>query len=125
MSTAPGRARFAAQVSNHPDPALAVAEAVGDVAERVGIAPDLCVVFVSGPFIAAMDDLLDVVRTVLAPDRLLAVSAAGLLGGGREIEQGGSISLWAGRTGPVDPVRLRAMPGAPASAQISSLVALR
>lgn len=113
MSVAPGQARFAAQVSNHPDPAFAVAEAVGDVAERVGMAPDLCVVFVSGPFIAAMDDLLDVVRTVLAPTHLLAVSAAGLLGGGREIEQGGSLSLWAGRTGPVEPVRLRAMPGAP------------
>lgn len=113
MTTAPGQARFAAQVSSHPDPALAVAETVGDVAERIGMAPDLCVVFVSGPFISAMDDLLDVVRTVLAPDRLLAVSTAGLLGGGREIEIGGSIAIWAGRTGPVAPVRVRAMPGTP------------
>ncbi len=113
MAIEPGSARFGSAVSTHPDPALAVAEVVGEVADRIGPGPDLAVVFVSGPLIAAVDDILAVVRAALRPATLLAVSSAGVVGNWQEIDRGGAISLWAGHTGAVTPLRLQALPGTP------------
>lgn len=99
---------FAAAVSEHPLPTHAVGEVVGEVLEQIGSGPDLAVLFVTAPHVGAIDDIAEVVRTALAPGTLLAATAASLVGGAREIEEHAAVSLWAGRLGPVTPVRLEA-----------------
>lgn len=108
-----GTARFAAALSRHEDPAVAVGEVVGQVLEGTGPAPDLAVLFVSGAHVAALDDLVASCTGLLAPGTLIGVSAVGVLAGAEEVEQGAAVSLWAGRTGPVTPLRLETLPGQP------------
>ena len=109
------RGSFGAGLSTHPEPAVAAGEAIGTVVERVGTAPDLAVVFVSGTMIEQLDDLLDAVRTLLAPVTLLATTAVGILGGSEEVENGHGVVVWAGSLAePFDaaairPVRLTAV----------------
>ncbi len=90
------RGRFGAGLSTHPEPAVAAGESIGSVVEMVGTAPDLAVVFVSGSMLEHFDDVLDAVRTLLAPVVLVGVSAVGVLGGSEEVEQGHAVSVWAG-----------------------------
>jgi small ligand-binding sensory domain FIST len=104
------RRSFAAGLSVAVDPVIAIAEAVGSVLEQLdGEVPDLAVLFVAGDHIAVMDDLVNVVAETLRPGCLVAVSAVGVVGGGEEVEVGPAVSLWAGRTGAVAPVRLESL----------------
>lgn len=105
--------RYAAALSRHADPAMAVGEVVGQVLDRTGPAPDLAVLFACGSHVAAMSDLVSAVSALLAPGVLVGASAVGVLAGSEEVEDGPAISLWAGRTGPVTPLRLETLPGAP------------
>lgn len=101
--------RFAASMSIDADPGSAAGEVIGGVLEQLGgCAPDLAVLFISGPHIEHGDDLVDAVKATLSPGVTVAVSAAGVLGGAREAESGPGLSLWAGLTGEVQPVRLEA-----------------
>lgn len=110
--TDPSRGAFAAGLSTHPEPAVATGEAIGTVVERVGTAPDLAVVFASGAMVGHLDDVLDVVRTLLAPITLLAATGVGVLGGSEEVERGDCVVVWAGSlpapfgAGSIRPVRL-------------------
>ncbi len=90
------RGRFAVGLSTHPDPAVAVGESIGAVIESTGPTPDLAVVYVSGTMIDHLDDVLDAVRTVLAPVVLLGATAVGILGGSEEVESGHGLVVWAG-----------------------------
>lgn len=109
--TGPGVQRpFAAAMSVAADPALAAGEIIGSVLDQLaGSAPDLAVLFVSGPHVEHLGDLVSAVRATIEPVTLLAVSAVGVLGGAREAERGPGSSLWAGMTGPVRPVRMEAL----------------
>jgi small ligand-binding sensory domain FIST len=91
------------------DPGSAAGEVIGSVLEQLGgVPPDLAVLFVAGKHVEHLSDLMSAVHATLDPGVALAVSAAGVLGGAREAEHGPGLSLWAGVTGPVLPVRMEA-----------------
>jgi small ligand-binding sensory domain FIST len=101
---------FAAGLSQHPDAAAAVGEALGQVLEALpGAAdqpPDLALLFVTPPHLDALADMARTVRTTLRPGALLGCAAISVIGGGKEVEREPAVSLWAGRTGPVTPFHL-------------------
>jgi small ligand-binding sensory domain FIST len=97
---------FAAALSEHPNPAVAVGEVTGQVLDVLGTAgADLALLFVTGHHAAALADAGDVVRTLLHPATLLGVTAVSVLANGREVEETPAVSLWAGRFGAVHPLR--------------------
>jgi small ligand-binding sensory domain FIST len=98
--------RFAAALSEHPVPAHATGEVVGQVLEVLGAAPDLAVLFITAPHTGAVDDIAATVRAVLSPGALIGATAVSVLGGGREVEEQPAVSLWAARTMPIRGVRL-------------------
>jgi small ligand-binding sensory domain FIST len=97
---------FAAALSTHPEPATAAGEVIGHVLDRVGRHPDLAVVFVTPPHSGAIAEVAAAVRELLSPTVLLGCAAESVVGTGQEVERGPAISLWAGLTGPVAPLRL-------------------
>lgn len=100
---------FAAAMSLDADPGSAAGEVIGAVLEQLGgVAPDLAVLFIAGGHIEHGADLVSAVEATLHPGVTLAVSAIGVVGGAREAERGAGLSLWAGVTGPVRPVRMEA-----------------
>src|SRR5688500_18992684 len=96
---------FAAALSVHPDAATAVAEAAGQVLEALGPSPDLALLFVTAPHAGVVEEVAAVVRAVLQPATLLGATAVSVLANGTEIEDAAAVTLWAGRFGPVHPVR--------------------
>jgi small ligand-binding sensory domain FIST len=105
-------AAFAAALSEHPDAAAAVGEALGQVVERLGDGdpPDLAVLFVTARHQGRIAEVAAAVRAALRPGVLIGCGAETVVGASREVEGGPGLSLWAGRTGPVTPVRLSATP---------------
>jgi small ligand-binding sensory domain FIST len=99
--------RFAAAISEHPLATHATGEVVGEVLEAVGEAPDLAVLFVTTPHTELTAEIAGTVRTVLRPGALIGATASSVVGGPREVEDRPAISLWAGRVGPVAPVRMQ------------------
>lgn len=99
---------FAAALSQHPLATHAVGEVTGQVLDKVGEAPDLALLFVSAAHTGAMEDIAAAVRSILLPDVLVGCTAASVVGGAREVEEGPAISLWAGHMSSVTPVRLTA-----------------
>ena len=100
---------FTAALSEHPVPATAVGEVAGQVLEALGPEPDLAVVFVTPPHAGALEDAAAAIKEVLRPATLLGCAAVSVVGTGREVEQSPGVSLFAGRFGPVQPVRLTAV----------------
>ena len=100
--------RFWAAISEHPEPATAIGDAIGQVIDELGVEPDLAAIFVTAHFRDHLDDMASAVRTLLRPGVLFGVTAESIVGGAREVEERPGISLWAGRTGAVRPVRLDA-----------------
>ena len=96
----------AAALSEARDPSAAVGAVVEELLALVGPQPDLAVLFFSTHHIAAAEEIVAAVRRTLAPGTLLGVSSGMVAGGAREVEEGPALSLWAGRTGTVTPVRL-------------------
>ena len=88
---------FAAALSEHPVPSHAVGEAVGQVLEAIGPAPDLVVLFAGAPQTGAMEDVAAAVSELLQPRLLVGCTASTVVGGAREVEDGGAVALWAGR----------------------------
>ena len=76
----------AAAMSQHPLATHAVGEVVGEVLDQLGDRPDAAIVFVTGPFAGAMEDIASTIRALLRPGSLIGASAASVLGGGREVE---------------------------------------
>jgi len=105
--------RYAVALSQHPDAEVAVAEVVGQCLDRVGSAPDLAVLFTSGPHVASTPLVARAVRRLLHPGHLLGATAVATVAHRQEVEDGPSVVLWAGRTGPVHPIRLDAHPTEP------------
>ena len=106
--TGAGRA-FAAAMSQHPDPATATGEVVGQVIEalaHVGRPPDLALLFVTPPHVEATGEAATTVMRALTPGTLLGVTAVSVVGGSHEVERGPAVSLWAGHTGEVAPFHL-------------------
>ena len=97
---------FAAALSSHPVAATAVGEIVGQVLDRVGPEPDLAVLFATAPHTGALEDVVATVEALLRPHALVGCTAESVAGGSVEVEQAPALTLWAGRFGPVAPVRL-------------------
>jgi len=97
---------FGAAISEHPDAAAAVGEVVGAVVERVGLAPDMAVLFVSGHPVGGFDDIASAVHELLSPHTMIAATTGAAIGGDLEAEEGPAVSLWVGRVGPAEAVRL-------------------
>lgn len=119
--------RFAAALSEHPVTAHAVGEVAGHLLDAVGEAPDLVTVFVTPPHAGALEDVAAALETILRPGTLLGCAAVSVVGESREVEETPAVVAWAGRTGPVTPVRLDAatasLPPHPDDAQALLLVA--
>lgn len=101
---------FAAALSQHPVLATAVGEVAGEVLERLGPAPDLALLFVTPPHAGALEDAAAALGEILRPGTLLGCAAVSVVGTAKEVERQAAVSLWAGRFGPVAPVRLTAVP---------------
>jgi small ligand-binding sensory domain FIST len=87
-------------LSTLDDPLSAGMEAARDaVAGLQGADADLAVVFASGAHLSAPEAMLEGVHSVLAPRALIGCGAGGVLGGGRELESGTAVSLWAASFG--------------------------
>ena len=102
---------FTAALSEHPVAATAVGEVAGQVLDDLGAAPDLALVFVTPPHAGALEDVAAAIADILRPAALLGCAAVSVVGTGREVEHDAAVSLWAGRFGPVEPVRLTAVRG--------------
>lgn len=100
---------FTAALSQHPVPATAVGEVAGQVLERLGPAPDLAVLFVTPPHAGALEDAAAAIADIVRPGTLLGCAAVSVVGTAREVEREPAVSLWAGRFGAVQPVRLTAL----------------
>ncbi|MDA3038554.1 MAG: FIST C-terminal domain-containing protein [Actinomycetota bacterium] len=101
----------ASGMSRHPDPAVAVAEAVGWVLEDLEHRPTIAIVFVSGRMAAAFEPIITAANTLLSPSILLGVTSSGVLAGGEEAESGDAIAIWAGTIDGVRSFHLDTVPG--------------
>jgi small ligand-binding sensory domain FIST len=97
---------FAAALSSHPVAATAIGEIVGQVLDRVGPEPDLAVLFATAPHTGALEDVVATVEALLRPHAFVGCTAESVAGGSIEVERAAALTLWAGRFGPVAPVRL-------------------
>jgi small ligand-binding sensory domain FIST len=87
-------------VSTEHDPVAAGAAAARSAVSRLdGGAADLALVFASGSHLVAPEATLEGVNTVLAPKVLVGCGAGGVLGLGREVEQGTAVAVWAAALG--------------------------
>lgn len=102
---------FAAAASRHPEAAVATAEVIGAIEERLGGPPSLVVLFASGAMVEPLPEVVDAVQTLLNPDVLVGGTAVGVLAGGEEIEQGDALAAWAATGVRAQPVRLQGLPG--------------
>lgn len=90
--------RFAAALSIDGEAERAEAQVVEQVlAGLAGARPDLACVFVSHHYGPALEDLGPRLARALGAGALLGTSGGGVIGGGREIEEGPALALWAGR----------------------------
>jgi small ligand-binding sensory domain FIST len=90
----------------------AFAEAAGRAALGLGGAKaDLAVVFGGAPNLAHLDEGLRLVRERVRADAVIGCGAQGVVGGGRELEEGG-VAVWAASFpgARVEPFHLRAIP---------------
>jgi small ligand-binding sensory domain FIST len=87
-------------ISAEHDPLQAGAAAARSAAAGIGDLPaDLALVFASGSHLAAPEATLEGVHSVLAPRTLVGCGAGGVLGGGRELEDGTAVAVWAAAFG--------------------------
>jgi len=88
--------RVGTGLSDDLDPAAAAVVAARTAAQQLGGAePDLALVFASGAHLAEPEETLAAIHAELAPAVLVGCGAGGVLGGGRELEGGTGVSVWA------------------------------
>lgn len=94
--------RYAVALSEHTDPRVAVAEAIGQILDRIGTAPDLAALFVSGSHVSSVRAIAKTVRQGLEPGSLIGSTATSVLAHRSEVEARPAVVIWAGHTGPVE-----------------------
>ena len=76
-------------------------ETVGAILDELGPRPDLAVVFVTGAFAGATEDVAHAVRELLQPKALIGATAVSVLAGRREVEEQPAVVVfaadWGGR----------------------------
>jgi len=89
--------RIACGLSTASDPRAGALEAAEVVRRELdGDSIDLVVVFASGAHLASPEATIEAVHGALEPDVLIGCGAGGIVGGGREIEDGTAVTVWAG-----------------------------
>ena len=82
------------------DPREAAGEAARDAAGGLeGAEADLAIVFASGAHLLAPEVTVETIGDTLRPAELIGCGASGVVGEGREIEDGTAISVWAANLG--------------------------
>ena len=87
--------KIAVGVSESFDPVEAFSEAAQEAARRLDARCDLCVVFAGAPHLALSKWILSAVHDQLDPAHLIGCGAGGVVGAGREIEEGPGAVVWA------------------------------
>ena len=89
-------ARIAVGVSDSFDAVEAFAEAAGQARAGLGDAGcDLCLVFAGAPHLGRAKWVLSAVHEYVEPKRLIGCGAGGVVGPGRELEEGPGAVVWA------------------------------
>lgn len=88
---------YAAAISEHPIATHALGEVVGQVLDQLGGGIDAALLFVTGPFAGALEDIAAALRATLAPGALIGATAAAVLANGQEVEGSAAISAFAVR----------------------------
>jgi small ligand-binding sensory domain FIST len=87
---------FAAGLSEHPSTREAVAEVAGELLEGLGgEPPHLVVVFATPTHAPAFEDVVDLLRRAFETAVVIGCTASGVVGLGREVEEGPGLSVWA------------------------------
>ncbi len=81
--------------------AAAAGEVIGDALERVGMHPDVAVLFARGDHVGFLGELTATVLQTLGPRTIVTVSSSGIFGGGREVVDGAGVVLWCAAVGSV------------------------
>jgi small ligand-binding sensory domain FIST len=87
--------RVAVGVSESIDAVEAFSEAAAQAAHSLDAPCDLCVLFAGAPHLGHGKWILSVAHDHLAPRHLIGCGAGGVVGGGREIEEGPAAVVWA------------------------------
>jgi small ligand-binding sensory domain FIST len=89
--------RVGAGISAEHDPLAAGVSAARLAGQQLAGEPaDLALVFASGAHLAAPEATLEGVTSVLEPATVVGCGAGGVIGGGRELETGTAVAVWAG-----------------------------
>jgi small ligand-binding sensory domain FIST len=92
--------RISCGMSLATDPREAAGEAAREALGGLdGAETDLAIVFASGAHLLAPEVTVETVGEALAPGELIGCGASGIVGEGREIEDGTAISVWAADLG--------------------------
>lgn len=92
--------RIGCGLSTGADPREAAREAGAQARDALaGRDADVAAVFCSGHHLAAPEATLEGVHEALAPAALAGCGAGGVLGGGREVEDGTAVAVWAAALG--------------------------
>jgi small ligand-binding sensory domain FIST len=87
--------RIAVGLSESFDAVEAFSEASADAARKLGAPCDLCLLFAGAPHLGHGKWILSTVHEHLEPRHLIGCGAGGVVGAGREIEEGPAAAVWA------------------------------
>ncbi len=88
--------RAVSALSTHPVVAIALGEAAGQVLEALGGArPALVVAAVTPPHLGTLEDVGAALASLLSPDVVVGAVAPAVIGGGRRVESGPALALFA------------------------------
>jgi small ligand-binding sensory domain FIST len=91
--------RIGSGLSTTPDPRVAAIEAGAQARAALGRSADVAFVFCSGAHLAAPEATLEGIHEALDPPTLAGCGAGGVLGDGREVEEGTAVAVWAAALG--------------------------
>jgi small ligand-binding sensory domain FIST len=87
--------RIGCGLSTGSDPRVAAIEASQEAHAELGTHAEVVCVFACGAHLAAPEAMLEGVHESLAPAVLAGCGAGGVVGGGREVERGTGVAVWA------------------------------
>ncbi len=90
-----GKAAVAETVSTLDNAEKAAEEAVQGIVEAIGTEPDLVTLFFTVHHREQARAILEIVHRELKPKHLVGSSMSGVVGGGREVQAGAGLAIWA------------------------------
>lgn len=99
MPQAPPKLHFASAVSDAERADQALTEVVGDLDQTLSAEPDIAIVFVTPEYADALAGVGDALASGLGAKTVVGCTVQGVLGTGRELEEGPAMSVLAGVLG--------------------------